>query len=793
MPTRRIRFRTFDKGLFVSPAADQLPEGALRRARGVAAVRTGSIKSRFGSTQVLTAPATVHTVFRFGDVRFAGVGGLLQRNGVTILTGLTSSPFRFARMPPTTGITDYLFLANGGLARKINTAGAVTTWGIAAPTTAITAAKAAADDKQIEALDVTTGWTVNAASGGSIALDSTIKQEGTNALKITVPDSGANAATKIAKTLGATINLNTLDSGATSPPEDYIAFWMRVDNVRRIESVKIMLTDDTTSSNGTSDSNNALVRELVIDDHIRRRQILRPIGIGDLAGVNGQEATFLASNIRNQNKIDIVEQLGETFGSPIDDGWVRFLIPKTSFTTVGSMSFANVRTIRFIFRNPRSGDATVYLDDIRLIGGTGMQGDYQYRVTFRNSTTGTRSNPSPITSISTVFRQAVELSDIPVSTDTQVNQREIWRTVGNGAAFFKAATISDNVTTTFTDSAADFSGLHSSTSNLLDGSEELPLDNTPPADTTTDVVFNAGRAFTLDSANPGRVNISPAARTEAITTFVDLTDTDDPLQRLVVWRGAVYALSEAKLFVIEGTDIFIGREVFPAAPGTVAPDTVVATPFGIVYEAHDGVRVYTGGASELVAYEPVARLFRGENAENLTAFQGITAAFGLDEYLIGDGTQALGLNLSTLRWRDIGLALNAVHYEADTGKFLCGIGNRIRTFEDEGVFTDAGSGIPFEVQIPTVLTDVAQRGLVQFVHLDANFNDQLLTVTHVFDDTTTVTMGTFTNTTRGRIEIPQLQNQNLIAVRISGTIIQPVEVFGVETDVYLAEAVQAVA
>ncbi len=52
-------------------------------------------------------------------------------------------------------------------------------------------------------------------------------------------------------------------------------------------------------------------------------------------------------------------------------------------------------------------------------------------------------------------KQKVTISSIPVSSDTQVDQRKIYRTVSGGTKFFYLATINNNTTTTFVDNIPD--------------------------------------------------------------------------------------------------------------------------------------------------------------------------------------------------------------------------------------------------------------------------------------------------------------------------------------------------
>lgn len=104
-------------------------------------------------------------------------------------------------------------------------------------------------------------------------------------------------------------------------------------------------------------------------------------------------------------------------------------------------------------------------------GAAGVpNGTYSYYVTFRNSTTGHESNPHTTAAEITVSSSKIELTSIPVSADSQVDERRVYRTTTGGAIFFLLATIADNTTTVFSDNNAD--------SALL--TSEVPLDNDVP-------------------------------------------------------------------------------------------------------------------------------------------------------------------------------------------------------------------------------------------------------------------------------------------------------------------------
>ena len=119
----RHSFRKFNQGLWVTPAEDEIPDGGLRRGRGVNAIKTSSIRSRTGLTTQHALNA--HSIYRFGDVLHYGVGTNCYRAGVAIRAGLGGDALRFILMPPTTEIADYLFVTNGDELFKIDSAGKI--------------------------------------------------------------------------------------------------------------------------------------------------------------------------------------------------------------------------------------------------------------------------------------------------------------------------------------------------------------------------------------------------------------------------------------------------------------------------------------------------------------------------------------------------------------------------------------------------------------------------------------------------------------------------------------------
>jgi hypothetical protein len=96
------------------------------------------------------------------------------------------------------------------------------------------------------------------------------------------------------------------------------------------------------------------------------------------------------------------------------------------------------------------------------VAGNIEDGAHSYKVTFLAGAThtagGTKSDP--VTVVDKSVNGKVQVSGIPVSTDTNVTSRKLYRTIANAdptvaANYLLLATIADNTTTTFLDNVAD--------------------------------------------------------------------------------------------------------------------------------------------------------------------------------------------------------------------------------------------------------------------------------------------------------------------------------------------------
>lgn len=807
----RLRFRTFAKGLWLMGARDQVPAGALRRAQGLTAVKDGPMRSRWGLTRLFSLAA--HSLFRFENARYAGVGGGFYRDGVLINTQLTGAHLAFVTQPPQFDKPDYLFVAGGGggiapgfsvpfsQLFKVASDGTTSLWGIYAPSDGFTAQTLPANSNVLDTLDNTNVWS---PANCTIFYEPTILQDGTASMKQFVLPSVIGTATR-----ALAADLTVYPDTTPSSGQDTIQLWVRVDNPSNLTQLQLQF--DVGLGDFSSDY---YTRTITVEDIPPSTQLSeQTVGVGSpgvlppgfVFGPDGQPGIWITSNSgEGENTVftplDISNipgiNTGQTTVTTALGAWVLLRIPKDAFQRSGTSAatWANVAAVRFSAQTNANGPIIVYWDRLSLVGATGMLGPYRYRVTFRNTTTGSRSNPNPTdVTVGNVQRQPVLLQNLPVSTDPQVDVKEIWRTVGGGAVMFKAAEIA-NSSVTFTDTVSDFLGFNGplDSSTLL--SEQLQFDNARPSDTFDDAFGPiGGQMLWTRDATPGqrgRMFFSPVGRPESLLGFVDVTRDGDTTQKGVVWNGIAYVFTTGGIFrVTGGGSTFLPQQI-TGAPGTIAPFSVTPTPYGIMYLANDGVRSFDGVYSRLLAFEPIGNVFRGEALENVPPIQNnilVRGAFQNDEYVVSDTSTTMAVNLRDLTWREIGVGIRALYAEKETGLLLgtWTAQSKVVIVEAEGVTADDTDPIFVQFQTPHALVDVANVGVVQRLYLDLDTDGQPVSPVIIYDDDTEEALPSCQTTARETVEYAINRSARMVGVRLQAFLAARITVYGVEVDVYV--------
>lgn len=428
------------------------------------------------------------------------------------------------------------------------------------------------------------------------------------------------------------------------------------------------------------------------------------------------------------------------------------------------------------------------------VGGLAA-GTYRYYVTFLNNTTGSRSNPVASGSISLGASRQISLSGIPTSSDTQVSAREIYRTVANGARYFRVGTILNNTTTTFNDNTLDI--------NLQ--AFELQFDNVAPLFLVAGLDFyhawvtNDRRVWWLDTDR--NAYYSPPGRPESVRGFIPVASSDEFLTKGLNWNGANWIFSSQRLFRVLGDDEPFVALPIDGVPGTTLSDAITVTPYGIAFASYDGVYLFDGSRAQLLGYDEIAPLFRGESQENLDPVDltsGYTLHYAnhqlyLCSQINGLNTgQTLVYDFRSQAWRDLGLKLTALYNEPGTRTILAAFNGGVYALEYEGQKTDGTFPIAIEWEVGGALTDIAHFGTLQRAYFDINTTSQTLTVTAIIDGVS-VALGTVNTAGRADVEVPFPSNwqTRVFSIRITGSVNERVELFGVAVDVKLEGANQA--
>lgn len=727
MPTLHLIWRTFSEGIWLKGPRENNPSGTLRRAKSVFPLRTGSVRSRSGSTVLSTL--VPHSLFKAFGRRILGVGGQIWREVASVFTqlvtgvpALNGNPLSFATAPPTVGAEDVVFVAGGGNLFKINAAlTTASTWGIARPSdTPPSIGTAALTSKDIDASTSTiANWTATDMSDTSAegatdttptanaSLAASPKKVTTNgSLTVVAPK---DATTRVDRVIA--LDLSQFAAPGDSGDEDLIELWFACNRPQHIKNLELVFYLGSAPPAAPFDNETSTYHRELQVKIVSGKQKGKLRGLGDILPRNHVKQIITDSSVTIRD-FDTSAEVSEDVIGVTRRTWTRVVLPKSSFTLTQApgttFTWANVQGVRLSVETNKLGKSRVWLDRIRMIGGVGLQGDYQYMFTFANLNTQTRSNPSPQAldtktnsflyaplTITSIERTGVNLgllagaTPLPAPFDLQTTHLEVWRTVGGGTDFFLVDQIASTVgapATGYLDKVADYPGMFSGGGGTkFLQAVELPDDNDRPKDTVVDVAGPVyGRLF-LCTRLDNRVWYSPAGRCETIANYTEVGSSNAPVtnvigiavgatneivQRIIVWNAQLYALTQQHLYRCLTTDEpFVFVEV-SGSRGTVLPRTVVATPWGLMYQANDGVRGYDGMASELIGADALSPIFRGGSSDGLGPFVGSVAAYGRNEYYISDGSTTTLAWSPDGGWRNVGIATTALFYEDDTGVLL---------------------------------------------------------------------------------------------------------------------------
>jgi hypothetical protein len=245
--------------------------------------------------------------------------------------------------------------------------------------------------------------------------------------------------------------------------------------------------------------------------------------------------------------------------------------------------------------------------------------------------------------------------------------------------------------------------------------------------------------------------------------YIPVSSPADPIQAIINFRGTLFVATKSTWY-----------QVYPGSPPTAQPTGSkhgLAAPFGwtqtesaIWYQAFDGIREFRGadGAYRTALIEwlfqnqPTSPSPSPVVALDQTKISQVQMAYWNNRVFViypgVDGSNhELIFNTVYQRWRNNDLYVNTIFYEIDTNILLIGRvsspgapqGIFVLAQDQVGDFDDVGwsagilqqQAIPFNIQTPyydqSMIDNQKQYNMVE---VDANTNNQVLTLTLLFDD-----------------------------------------------------------
>jgi hypothetical protein len=782
----RERFAT-GSNLILAP--DTLPDNGVRLLQNSRLTRIlGVISSRAGMTTVGSAAgspvralwslfgATTTTRYAQGATTLARLSSTWG-SATTLATLTGTQPISAANFVDGEGNLHAYFTNSTGLGQYKDDGTTWRAWGIAPPAAAPLATALATDlSTSIDTMDSSATWTVASGLSAGPTDEANIKQEGTASQTITIAASGLGL---IARSLGGTVNLDTLSGGdATVKDDDYIHLWVRADRPERIQSIVLDFDLDTTT-------------------------------VANAFRTNYYSMRLPGSVWLNQGA----------------NQWSKVQAPKSSFQRFGpdtALSWATVKCVRLSFQITSDGSCQIYLDDLKLRGGTDIVGSVRYTACYRCSTTGARGNPprdandQPVyTTALTVDRQRVNvtLSNIVQGGaahpgDTQIDQLRLYRSI-NEAPAVQIDQIVDTASSPYVDEV-------SVASMLLTQTLEADNDRPPNAH----VVFGPGalaRLFLLAGQND--LYFSKAwevhenrAENWPSTFRAKVGDGSEQALAGLVSDTTVLVWSDHRGYLVQGAgaDTFLPVAI-PNSRGIVSRYAIAEGDGRIFLVSQDGI-YQQAGLSQTCLTPGIAPFFAGlpvagqdgwnTDPEALATVRLSWQADALGPFVLmlypsaGSTTPTrevyLGKNPLTGQYTDVSfdrrggaLMLHSLWRDPEANALYGGdLNGHIHRLEDVTTETDAGHALPWRVVTRSEHHGVPhQDKYYSQVLIEADTQGQLLTVQALYDKqtlaevlSTTATTSTATGTMAFPVADPAAMRQDL-ALDLSGMLSSRVDVY----------------
>lgn len=225
-----------------------------------------------------------------------------------------------------------------------------------------------------------------------------------------------------------------------------------------------------------------------------------------------------------------------------------------------------------------------------------LKGVYQYVVTFYNKDDGAESAPSPITDEYDLDSSGhLVLTNIPISSDSQVTHKKLYR-VGGYLAEFTLVTELDKNVKEFVDTTGDTS-VHG---ELLSTSSAYP----PPRD----ILYLTEAYAMLFAAQGPKLRFTPVGKPdEWPESFYLLFDAD--ITGIAPVSNGILVFTRLKTFIVTGTGpTTLSQYLLSSDQGCKTHLSICRTGAEAVWVSADGVCVSSGGAPSTITKDKLGRI-----------------------------------------------------------------------------------------------------------------------------------------------------------------------------------------
>ena len=679
---------------------DRIPAGQSMVLKNGSSDAAGRLQSRNGHATVTSAGGSaVHSLQRYKNLRYAGSGGTLYRNGSSVTTGFDSSKLGLA---PYGGRMWVMNRAKQGKDDGSN----FYTWTPTAPAAAPTLTAGSATTVAVTSFDASETWTVldpdgilttagTSSPGTFISAPDSVLGE---ALQVDLASIGTYTVTRL---LASPLNLSI---GSQQRAEDILRIHMLASDPGAIDRITIAI--DVLNGDFETDYYSISLAGSELNawtwEKVQKKRAKNTVTVE-----NPQYARLL-------EQAKIAREAGDTVGADTIEAEARTLAPTSSYDESGfdrtgataNKDWTTVKAIRISITCNAS--CILRLDQADMVGGASgsLNGTFQYWATFGNSE-GEESNPSPASAEITVSGQPISVT-MPSTTDAQNTVAYLYRKSNLVRTPLRVATSTPGGSVT--DAVAD------TTAQAAAIALRYNRDTAPAA---RGLVEFMGRLIAFSSASyPGRMWWTPVgepwnfpgAGDPSSGSWIDVGDADEEILAMTAHGNQVWIYKERSIHRLVGDPAENDPELVTAAYAPAGP-WAICEGVDVDYFANaGGVYAFNGDQVRILSdlVQPVFRDMHNTGSIPLDAGAATKMALGFSQDLLyvsypeaGNtaNTATLVYNVRKGEWFQDSRAFTVFHSEGPRREMTGGLASGSIVGIGDGL-TDAGTAIFFEWQSP---------------------------------------------------------------------------------------------